>query len=75
VVEERPVKLAMGQMLVEGGRQQDLQGGGARGKILAKGAYGVDAQQLIVVEVGLTRKTMTGTDIAPMLRGKGHNGP
>ena len=48
---------------------------GARGKILAKGAYGVDAQQLIVVEVGLKRKTVTGTDIAPMLRGKGYNGP
>lgn len=48
---------------------------GANGEVLAKGPYGVDAQELIVLEVELKRRTMTGTDIAPMLRGKGYQGP
>ena len=48
---------------------------GADGVVLAKGAYGVDAQELIVVELTLRRRTFTGTDIAPMLRGKGYTGP
>jgi predicted amidohydrolase len=48
---------------------------GPCGEILAKGPYGVDAQQLVIVDVKLKRKTVTGTDIAPMLRGKGYNGP
>jgi predicted amidohydrolase len=48
---------------------------GSGGEILAKGPYGVDAQELIVVEIALQPRTFTGTDIAPMLRGKGYNGP
>jgi predicted amidohydrolase len=48
---------------------------GPCGEILAKGPYGVDAQQLVIVDVELKPKTVTGTDIAPMLRGKGYNGP
>jgi predicted amidohydrolase len=48
---------------------------GTGGEILAKGWYGVDAQQLIVVEVELKRKMVTGTDIASMLRGRGYQGP
>lgn len=48
---------------------------GSSGEILAKGSYGVDAQQLIVGEVELKRKNVTGTDIAPMLRRKGYQGP
>jgi hypothetical protein len=36
---------------------------------------GVNAQQLLTVDVELEPKTVTGTDIAPMLRGKGYNGP
>ncbi len=48
---------------------------GANGGVLAKGPYGVDAQELIVLEVELKRQMVTGTDIAPMLRGKGYQGP
>lgn len=48
---------------------------GACGEILAKGPYGVDAQELIVVEIALRPRTVTGTDIAPMLRSKGYDGP
>lgn len=48
---------------------------GADGAVLAKGTYGVDAQELIVVEIALRPRTVAGTDIAPMLRGKGYKGP
>jgi hypothetical protein len=48
---------------------------GADGVVLAKGTYGVDAQELIIVELTLRPRTVAGTDIAPMLRGKGYNGP
>jgi predicted amidohydrolase len=48
---------------------------GADGAILAKGPYGVDAQELIIAEIGLRPRTFTRADIAPMLRGKGYNGP
>ena len=48
---------------------------GACGEIVAKGPYGVDAQELIVAEIALRPRTFTGTDIAPMLRGKGYHGP
>jgi hypothetical protein len=37
---------------------------------MAKGAYGVDARELIVAEIALHPRTLTGTDIAPMLRDK-----
>jgi predicted amidohydrolase len=48
---------------------------GTGGGILAKGPYGVNAQQLVVVDVELKPRAVTGTDIAPMLREKGYNGP
>jgi predicted amidohydrolase len=48
---------------------------GADGAVLAKGAYGADAQELIAVEIALRPQALTGTDIAPMLRGKGYDGP
>jgi predicted amidohydrolase len=48
---------------------------GADGKILAKGPYGVDAQELIVADVEVKRSRVTGTDIAPMLRKRGYQGP
>jgi predicted amidohydrolase len=48
---------------------------GADGVVLAKGAYGVDAQELIITEIALRPRACTGTDIAPMLRGRGYNGP
>ena len=48
---------------------------GANGQIVAKGPYGVDAQELIVLEVELKQRTVTGTDIAPMLRSRGYQGP
>jgi predicted amidohydrolase len=48
---------------------------GPGGEILAKGPYGSEAEQLIIVEIPLKPRTVTGTDIAPMLRGKGYDGP
>ena len=47
---------------------------GACGRILAAGPYGVDAQDLTVVDLELKQRTVTGTDIAPMLRSKGYQG-
>lgn len=48
---------------------------GPCGEILARGPYGMDAQQLIVVDVEPKPRAVTGTDIAPMLRRKGYQGP
>ena len=48
---------------------------GARGEILTKGAYGVDAHELIIAEITLLPRTRTGTDLAAVLREKGYNGP
>jgi predicted amidohydrolase len=48
---------------------------GPYGEILAKGPYGVDAQQLIAVDLELKRQEVTGTDIAAVLRRKGYHGP
>ena len=48
---------------------------GADGIVLAKGPYGVTASGLIVVEMALQPRTCTGTDIAPMLRSRGYDGP
>lgn len=47
---------------------------GPCGEILAKGPYGVDAEQLIVVELELTPRTARGTDVTPMLRSRGYCG-
>jgi len=47
----------------------------ARGEILAKGPYGADSQELIIAEITLPLRTLTGTSVAPVLRGKGYNGP
>ncbi len=48
---------------------------GAGGEILAKGPYGAEAEELLVVPIELAQRTVTGTDIAPMLRRKGYDGP
>jgi predicted amidohydrolase len=46
---------------------------GAKGEILAKAPYGEEG--LFPVEIELTPRRVSGTDIAPMLRGKGYTGP
>ncbi len=48
---------------------------GPGGEILAKGPYGIAAEELVVVEIALKPPTVAGTDIAPMLRRKGYDGP
>jgi len=48
---------------------------GPGGKILAKGPYGADAEQLIVVTVEIVPSQVTGTDLAETLRDKGYKGP
>jgi predicted amidohydrolase len=47
----------------------------ARGNVLAKGRYGDDAEELIVVDLPLAPRRVKGTDIGPMLRGRGYRGP
>jgi len=42
---------------------------------LARGPYGVNASGLIVVEIALQPRSCAGTDIAPMLRSGGYDGP
>jgi predicted amidohydrolase len=48
---------------------------GANGVILAQAPYGEDAECLMVVDVELSRRRVTGTSIAEMLCRKGYNGP
>ena len=48
---------------------------GPGGEILAEGPYGDDAEALIVVDVDLQPPIGQGTGIAPVLRGRGYNGP
>ena len=48
---------------------------GADGRILAKAPYGETAQQLLAVDLALSPRRVTGTDLAPLLRGKGYHGP
>lgn len=48
---------------------------GANGIVLARGPYGVEAQELVVTEVVWRPRRVTGTDLAPLLRGKGYQGP
>jgi predicted amidohydrolase len=48
---------------------------GPDGAILAEGKCDVDAEELVVVDVPLRRPAAVGTDIAPMLRAKGYEGP
>ena len=48
---------------------------GPEGQVLARGPYGADAQELIVVDVEISPRRVTGTDLAPMLRRKGYEGP
>jgi hypothetical protein len=71
------IKLAMGQMLVEGGRlRANLErAAGSRGEVLVRGAYGEAAETLIAVEIELAPRTATGTAIAGVLEGKGYDGP
>jgi predicted amidohydrolase len=48
---------------------------GRDARILAQAPYGIDAECLTVVELDLSARHPTGTDIAPMLREKGYQGP
>jgi predicted amidohydrolase len=48
---------------------------GADGQILAQGPYGETAETMVVVEIELTPRSITGTAIAAMLKGKGYEGP
>jgi len=48
---------------------------GAQGEILAKAPYGEDAEGLFPVEIELTPRRVTGTEVAAMLRAKGYTGP
>jgi predicted amidohydrolase len=48
---------------------------GADGTILAEAPYGETAESLRLVEIALTPRRATGTDIAEMLRQKGYRGP
>ena len=48
---------------------------GPGGGILAEGPYGDEAEALIVVDVDLQPPIGRGTGIAPVLRGRGYNGP
>jgi hypothetical protein len=47
----------------------------ANGNVAAKAPYGDDAETLVPVEVELPAGRVTGTEIAPMLRAKGYQGP
>jgi len=48
---------------------------GAEGQVLAQAPYGETAEALIIVEIELTPRTVTGTAIAGMLSRKGYEGP
>lgn len=48
---------------------------GRDARILAQAPYGIGAECLTVVELDLSARHPTGTDIAPMLREKGYQGP
>jgi len=48
---------------------------GGDGGILAQAPYGEDAEYLMPIELELTPRRVTGTDIAEMLRRKGHDRP
>jgi predicted amidohydrolase len=48
---------------------------GADARILARAPYGQDASGLTVIQVDLSPRNITGTDIAPMLEKKGYHGP
>ncbi len=48
---------------------------GPGGRTVARGPYGEEAQELIVIEVNPVAQPAHGTDIAPMLRARGYAGP
>jgi predicted amidohydrolase len=48
---------------------------GPGGEILAEGPYGESAESLIVVQVEMVPRDVTGTAIAEMLKSKGYEGP
>jgi predicted amidohydrolase len=48
---------------------------GGDGQVLAEGPFGESAECLLTVELSMTRRTVTGTDVAGALRQKGYNGP
>ncbi len=45
---------------------------GADGEVLAQGSYGVEAEELVVVKVGLERPGAVGAGMAGELRGRGY---
>jgi predicted amidohydrolase len=48
---------------------------GPGGEVLARGSYGVDAQELLIVDVDPQPPVGQGTDIFPALRSRGYTGP
>jgi len=48
---------------------------GRSGQTLAQGPYGDTAEALLVVPIEIGPRRVTGTEIAPMLRSKGYEGP
>ena len=48
---------------------------GPSGETFAEAPYGETAEALIAVQVEMTTRRVTGTEIAPMLRRKGYEGP
>ncbi len=48
---------------------------GGDGRVLAEAPFGESAEGLVVIDLKLTSRTVTGTEIAPSLREKGHAGP
>ncbi len=48
---------------------------GPRGKILARGRYGVDAEELVVLTAEILPRSFAGTAVAAMLKKKGYEGP
>ncbi|HUT92278.1 MAG TPA: carbon-nitrogen hydrolase family protein [Thermoguttaceae bacterium] len=48
---------------------------GPSGETLAEGPYGETAEALIAVQIEMPPRRVTGTEIAPMLRRRGYEGP
>jgi len=48
---------------------------GPGGNVLAQASYGESAESLVVVQVEIIQRNITGTAIAEMLRSKGYEGP
>ncbi|MHA1729434.1 MAG: carbon-nitrogen hydrolase family protein [Promethearchaeota archaeon] len=48
---------------------------GPNGNVLKQGSYGVDAEELITLDIELIKNKVFGTEIAVMLHKKGYSGP